>query len=1294
MEKDMKYYIDLVRKDRHNIKDIPEEILIAHPEICMEAVQENGDALEYISEEVQIAHPEICMEAVKLNWWVLEFVPDEVQMAYPEVCIEAVQENGYAIEYVSEEIQMAHPEICIKAVQENGFTLEYVSEEVKMKHLEMCMEAVKQSGLTLKYVPEEIKMKHLEICMEAVQENGHTLKYVPKEVQIVHPEICMEAVKQDGYVIDEDKIDEDEEYELKKGGYALKYVPKEVQMAHPEICIEAVKQDGDVLQYVPVEVRIAYPEICMEAVKQDGFLLEYDVPKEVQMAHPEICMEVVKQSGWLLHYIPVEVRIAYPEICMEAVKQDGDVLERVPEEVRIAHPEICMEAVKQYGSVLKYVPEEVQIAHLEICIEAMKNNIESYKLLSPEVKNIDKIQKFMFEDVDRIKRIKEKANFNISENYDEEQMDIFYHQMIKSIGIEEVEKLVEIPKLTKEEVEKCQLEYSEKFKELFEKRYKITGELGAVVEIINGINVGEYSQKGKNARYEIYKNINRILEEKGIENKRIEEIVKEAIKESGYEVKEGVIEKLEGRKKEIVRRLAEERIVKTRGKLEERLEELESQQEPVRRIIEKKIKESMEKGEGRYTKEEIIEKIGEEIKRRRENGNMYYSPHIVSQEEKIKEIVRRHLEDKGIERELNKGIVEIIKGKKEEIGKGWIRKILTVPREFGEKEYENLEKSLGIKLETTYEVGVKEGVEKEKAYELLKEKQVKGVITYEQVEAMFSKMHEPYSEKFKEYYKGKKEEILEDPEIYMELSRMHNNFENIIKMPEVRTRYEAGKLKPEDIVRILKEQKYENVRRGNERLAEIASRAGVGAEYFEVAQEIFEKTKKREGSRIPQVKVDEKRYRGRILRADDPLNIVVGNITTCCQVIGDVGEGSMIHASTEKNGAIFVVEKVDEKGKVEQVVAQSWTWRNKDRMCYDNIEIRENIGENLSKEEEKEIMEIYIKAGKKAIEQDEKMMGKLLEEGKISRRVYDEVVLKEVTCGVGYNDLGELTRRVEEGSLKKAEKIVVPKESEKIYKGYKNRSPWIDSKESQIVLASMEERKKEEIERRKKEDKEEANEEEIGVIYKNVREEERHKGKEIHIEDIERIKRIEKEAYRSEQQIMQECMNAEDVAQTYGLNVEDMEIITNKENDWYMIGEEEGKEYYIADLAMLNGVNSNRNEGIKTDAKMATFEVAKVVYEKLIEMAEKGKKVRYEATRDTSYINTKRMEEKGLIEIEEDEEGRFGNSKIEMNNVIIKPNKEKLEEELKKIKETLKKLEEREVRKTVELEVKEEEESR
>ena len=117
----------------------------------------------------------------------------------------------------------------------------------------------------------------------------------------------------------------------------------------------------------------------------------------------------------------------------------------------------------------------------------------------------------------------------------------------------------------------------------------------------------------------------------------------------------------------------------------------------------------------------------------------------------------------------------------------------------------------------------------------------------------------------------------------------------------------------------------------------------------------------------------------------------------------------------------------------------------------------------------------------------------------------------------------------------------------------------------------------------------------------------------------------------------------------------------------------------IADLAMVGGLNSQKNEKVASNAKMATFEMAEKMYEKMIEMAKKGKNVRYEATRDTSYINTKNMEKKGLIEVISDEEDRFSDSDIEMNNVVITPNVEALEEELKKVRETLRKLREKEL---------------
>ena len=55
------------------------------------------------------------------------------------------------------------------------------------------------------------------------------------------------------------------------------------------------------------------------------------------------------------------------------------------------------------------------------------------------------------------------------------------------------------------------------------------------------------------------------------------------------------------------------------------------------------------------------------------------------------------------------------------------------------------------------------------------------------------------------------------------------------------------------------------------------------------------------------------------------------------------------------------------------------------------------------------------------------------------------------------------------------------------------------------------------------------------------------------------------------------------------------------------------------------------------------------------------------------------MEKKGLIEVISDEEDRFSDSDIEMNNVVITPNVEALEEELKKVRETLRKLREKEL---------------
>ena len=226
----------------------------------------------------------------------------------------------------------------------------------------------------------------------------------------------------------------------------------------------------------------------------------------------------------------------------------------------------------------------------------------------------------------------------------------------------------------------------------------------------------------------------------------------------------------------------------------------------------------------------------------------------------------------------------------------------------------------------------------------------------------------------------------------------------------------------------------------------------------------------------------------------------------------------------------------------------------------------------------------------------------------------------------------------------------------------------------------MEEREKEEIEKRRKGKKKE--DIEVPVIYENMREIVECKGNKIYKEYVEKIKKVEEAVFRKEQQVLQDCDNYDQIAERYEIDPEKMEVSLSRDGDWYVIGEERENEYYIPDMAMVGGTNSQRNEKIETDTKAATFELAYVMYKKLIEMGEKQKTVRYEATKDTSYINTKRMEEKGLVEILSEENDTFENSDIEMKNVVVRPNVEKLKEEIKKVEKMLKILEERGYQKT------------
>ena len=80
-------------------------------------------------------------------------------------CMEAVRQNGSALQYVRDQRET----ICLEAVRENGYALKYVNNQTE----EISLEAVKESGLALKYVRDRTE----EICRVAMEEEFYALQY-------------------------------------------------------------------------------------------------------------------------------------------------------------------------------------------------------------------------------------------------------------------------------------------------------------------------------------------------------------------------------------------------------------------------------------------------------------------------------------------------------------------------------------------------------------------------------------------------------------------------------------------------------------------------------------------------------------------------------------------------------------------------------------------------------------------------------------------------------------------------------------------------------------------------------------------------------------------------------------------------------------------------------------------------------------------------------------------------------------------------------------------------------------
>ncbi len=278
------------------------------------------------------------------------------------------------------------------------------------------------------------------------------------------------------------------------------------------------------------------------------------------------------------------------------------------------------------------------------------------------------------------------------------------------------------------------------------------------------------------------------------------------------------------------------------------------------------------------------------------------------------------------------------------------------------------------------------------------------ILTPEKAHQLFGRFELKYDADFREFFLVNMNKVLENPEYASLMASIQRQFDDIKTINSNRT------LTWELAVSYVKANRFTSVNVGNERVAEISAIAEYSQAEFYTLQLIYNYGKQRTFSSIPRIEKNNGKYSYEMLRLDDPLAMAIGTLTNCCQEINNCAETCMEHSMVDKNGRVFVVK--DEQGNL---VAQSWVWRNKDVLCFDNIEIPKKAFERATKENREsgrkiltdEVYSIYKQAAHDLIEEDEKIYKELLETGKITQEQYDGLRLGKVTVGLGYNDIAE-----------------------------------------------------------------------------------------------------------------------------------------------------------------------------------------------------------------------------------------------------------------------------------------------
>lgn len=819
--------------------------------------------------------------------------------------------------------------------------------------------------------------------------------------------------------------------------------------------------------------------------------------------------------------------------------------------------------------------------------------------------------------------------------------------MLGFLGYDEAKKLLEVPEIDEETLSRI-YEQDEAIKSLYEKKFEITGNLKVISKLLEGFPglMPTPEKITSKSTCKLFMSLNKRIQEG--HDKDITLLITEILAENNVEIDNDkvnqLVEKVIGistsQKLDLVRE-------NNSMVIDTSIEENQKTKNMIKIHYRNALEYSLNQSE-RVDPNLVREYLEREFGRVREDGQAYYSPHVTEHLEELISFADELSSNPEWSAKLNHSVVDDLGVEARKIGKGWIRKITSnLCYRLEKLTYEEAERldsmiypeESGLEIDTKATIGLRELSEEERAkvYELLTNGEYRRLFTYGKAENMFSAIKLPYSEKFRDYFLKHKDEFITNPDLYAKFPIIASKFDTYLEEAGFNTRYIEGTLTPEDLLVKLSKEAYPNIQVGKGEHEVIYQITQNGAKLTEeqavIALKLFKDMKQREYQTVPQEQFETRRFRGRIVRMDDPLHFAIGEITNCCQTIGDgqPGESSMVHSATERNGALFVVEELDETGRPTGIVSQSWTWRNGNRVCFDNVEVPHKVASQLKQIGGFDgIMEVYQEVAKRMIETDRIKLRKLLKSGKITEEQYQSMLIKDVGMGLGCDNLvGNLSpeKRASIPSLTS----VPPLEAGKTYTGAHSRTLYTDSGSAVLIAHNDDFAPNDHVHTN-------GSVGDYGIRYIKTRDIFRRKGFDIDQDKVETISAMVQKEGRGDSSFADNPLHISEVASHFGirdLGIEDADrirISMSDTGDWYILYEETEN-----GIVMLeSGIDTTKpeTEVEQKDRKMALSEYTREIHKMMLDAATKGKPMTIDSYSLSRFVNLDLLIKDGTISIE------------------------------------------------------------